>query len=301
MNDNRDPGAWQDIHTVAVVGAKGMLGRDVASALKQCDWLGGDLEIELYDIDEIDIADKQSVAETLRLDKSCLVINCAAYTNVDGCETERELAFAVNGNGPGNLAELCHRQKAKLVHISTDFVFDGKSSIPYLPDDKTCPLSVYGQSKLAGEIAVTQNDPEHLIVRISWLFGKHGKNFVSTIAQIAGEKEYLEVVDDQIGSPTYTVDLAEAILHLVRVDGQGIYHFCNAGQCSWHGFAAEIVKQLGLQTPVRPIGSEQLSRPAARPGYSLLDISCYLEATGQTVRSWQGALADYLSTYKNQG
>ncbi|MBN1845812.1 MAG: sugar nucleotide-binding protein, partial [Sedimentisphaerales bacterium] len=205
---------WNHVNSILIVGARGMLGREVVDALKHEPWKtkiraglsdgtgaldggGGAPEIFAMDLDEIDITKSDSVTNRLASCRPQLVVNCAAYTDVDGCETDRETAWAVNGAGPGNLASACRAIDAKLVHISTDFVFDGQAKIPYKPDDPTGPLSVYGQSKLAGEQAVRQALDNHLIIRTSWLFGQYGKNFVRTIRRIAGQGQSLRVVDDQ--------------------------------------------------------------------------------------------------------
>ncbi len=284
------------MRSILVIGAKGMLGTEVMEALGQERWvqaLGGS-EIHGCDIEEVDITDSQSVGRCFDRCAPQLVINCAAYTDVDGCESHREQAWAVNGEGPGHLARACGTHNSRLVHVSTDFVFNGGGAPRlYQEEDEPDPISVYGQSKLAGEEAIQANMEDYIIVRTSWLFGRYGRNFVSTICRAAQDREFLEVVDDQVGSPTYAVDLAEALLHLAAVEGQGIFHFSNEGQCSWFEFAGEIVRQFGLPTEVRPTTTEKFKRPAPRPAWSVMDISRYKQTTGQSVRSWQDALADY--------
>jgi len=285
----------QDKKSILIVGSQGMLGREVVEVLQQDSWIQtfGGGEIHACDIDEIDITDPQSIAQGFERFTAELLINCAAYTDVDGCETNRRQAFAVNGDGPGHLARACRAHHSKLIHISTDFVFNGRGDRPYQPEDPPDPISVYGQSKLAGERALQENIQDYIIVRTSWLFGKHGENFVSTICRLGQERPYLEVVDDQVGSPTYAVDLARALLHLAAAGARGIFHFSNEGHCTWYEFAGEIVRQFGLRTEIRPIRSEKLDRPALRPSWSVMDITRYKEATGQSVRRWQDALADY--------
>lgn len=282
--------------SVLVVGAKGMLGSEVVATLEGRNRQEqiGHCQIHAVDLDEIDITNLDSVNLYFDRCQPQMVINCAAFTDVDGCETNREIAMAVNGDGPRHLALACHAHNAKLVHISTDFVFDGQKKTPYLPDDPTGPLSIYGESKLAGELAVRQTLNDHIILRTSWLFGKKGENFVSTIRRLAQKQEFLEVVTDQIGSPTYAVDLADAIFHLVHANANGIFHFCNGGNCSWYEFACEIVRQSNLTVEIRPVTSEQFARPAVRPGWSVMDTGRYQQITGQSIRSWQEALADYL-------
>ncbi len=287
---------WQNINSILVVGAKGMLGHEVIAALRENPWREkiGPRQVHAFDLEEIDITKLTGIKRCFETTRPQLVINCAAYTDVDGCETHRETAFAVNGDGPGNLAQTCRETNAKLIHLSTDFVFDGRKDRPYLPDDPTGPLSVYGESKLVGETVVQQNLENHIILRTSWLFGAHGKNFVTSIRRLAQEREYLEVVHDQIGSPTYAADLAQAILYLAEVDAKGIFHFCNEGVCSWYDFAVEIVRQSNLSVEVRPMASDRLCRPAPRPAWSVLDTAQYRQATGQPIRRWQEALTEYL-------
>ena len=287
---------WQEINSILVVGAKGMLGFEVIAVLNDNHWKTkiDSCQIHAVDLEEIDITKIASVKNCFDSTRPQLVINCAAYTDVDGCETNRAIALAVNGDGPANLAQTCRERNAKLVHISTDFVFDGKKETPYLPDDPTDPLSVYGESKLAGETAVRKNLKDHIIIRTSWLFGQHGRNFVTTIRRLARERESLDVVNDQVGAPTYAVDLTQAIFHLVEVDAIGTFHFCNEGICSWYDFACEIVRQSNLSSEVRPVDSDKFPRPAPRPARSVLDTAKYQQTTRQSIRPWQDALADYL-------
>jgi dTDP-4-dehydrorhamnose reductase len=291
---------WKNMNSILVVGAKGMLGCEVVSALDGDPWKTkiASCQVHAVDLEEIDITKTVSVKKCFNSTQPQLVINCAAYTDVDGCETHRDIAMAVNGDGPGNLALACREHKAKLIHISTDFVFDGKKNAPYLPDDPTGPLSVYGESKLAGETAVRQNLEDHIILRTSWLFGQRGKNFVAAIRRLAQQRESLDVVNDQVGSPTYAVDLARAILHLVEVDAVGTFHFCNEGICSRYDFACEIVRQSNLSAEVHSVTSDRFPRPASRPAWSVLDTAQYRQTAGRPIRPWQEALADYLRDFK---
>jgi dTDP-4-dehydrorhamnose reductase len=185
-----------------------------------------------------------------------------------------------------------------LVHVSTDYVFDGGKGSPYIEDDAPCPLGVYGQSKLAGEMNAAFN-PDHLIVRTQWLYGLHGKNFVETMLRLAGEKDELAVVDDQIGSPTWTVDLAHAVLALLKSGRRGIYHAANSGFCSWNGFAQAIFAEAGLQIHVKGMTTEELNRPARRPLYSTLDCSKLEQDTGFQPQPWRAALKSYLNLRNN--
>jgi len=280
---------------VLVVGAKGMLGREAMSAAQRGrGWLA-EAEVAGVDIDEVDITSFGSVEGCFEEYRPDVVVNCAGYTNVDGAETDRDRAFAVNGDGPGNLAHGCSRRGLKLVHISTDFVFDGKVRVPYEEDDRVGPLSVYGESKLAGEQAVRRELADHLIVRISWLFGRWGPNFVTTIQQLARERDELRVVSDQVGSPTYAADVVEAAGLLLDAQASGTVHFHNAGHCSWYDFAAEIVRQSGLGAAVRAVGSEEYPRPACRPAWSVMSLDRYEQLTGQMPRPWPEALGAYLA------
>jgi dTDP-4-dehydrorhamnose reductase len=270
---------------ILVVGANGMLGRDMMALI-------GDAARGV-DIDEIDITSLESTERILRTLKPKTVINCAAYTDVDGCETNVETAMQVNGEGVAHLAMASREIGARLVHVSTDYVFDGGKGSPYVEDDAPCPLGIYGESKLAGELNAAFN-PEHLIVRTQWLYGLHGKNFVETMLRLAGEKQELSVVDDQIGSPTWTVDLAHAIMALLRTGQSGIYHAANAGFCSWNEFAKTIFQEAGLPVKVNGMTTEELNRPARRPLYSTLDCSKLEQDAGFRPQPWRAALKAYL-------
>ena len=270
---------------ILVVGAAGMLGRDLIALL-------GDRG-QGVDIADIDITSLESVLKVFRDLKPEVVINCAAYTDVDGCESNIETAMAVNGEGVGHLAMACRDIEALLVQVSTDYIFDGGKGTPYVEDDAPCPLSVYGESKLAGELNAVFC-PEHLIVRTQWLYGLHGKNFVETMLRLGAEKDDLTVVDDQIGSPTWTVDLARAIIALIDGGCRGIYHAANSEYCSWNGFAKAIFKEAGLNVSVRPMTTTELNRPARRPLYSTLECSKLTGDTGFQPQSWRNALQEYL-------
>jgi dTDP-4-dehydrorhamnose reductase len=262
-----------------------MLGRDMLALI-------GDAARGV-DIDEIDITSLESTERIIRTLKPETVINCAAYTDVDGCETDVETAMRVNAEGVAHLAMASREIGARLVHVSTDYVFDGGKGSPYAEDDAPCPLGVYGESKLAGELNAAFN-PDHLIVRTQWLYGLHGKNFVETMLRLAGEKDELAVVDDQIGSPTWTVDLARAILALLKTGHRGIYHAANSGFCSWNGFAQAIFEESGLSVKVNRMTTDELNRPARRPLYSTLDCSRLERDTGFRPQPWRSALKTYL-------
>ncbi|MBN1435520.1 MAG: dTDP-4-dehydrorhamnose reductase [Sedimentisphaerales bacterium] len=286
------------IDSILVIGAAGMLGQELVRQLQNTNQLNHQHppQVFAYDINQIDITQPDSVNRCIADIQPQVVINCAAVTDVDGCESQPEHAFAVNATGPKLLAVACRQRNCKLVHISTDFVFDGQSARPYLPEDPTNPISVYGRSKCQGEENIRANLDNHLIVRTSWLFGPQGKNFVATIAQAAKQKPTLQVVTDQVGCPTYTIDLAQALINLIAADTTGTTHFHNQGQCSWFQFAQEIVRQCKLKTEVQQITAAQLNRPAPRPAYSVLDITSYQTAAKHTPRTWTQALNHYLTT-----
>jgi dTDP-4-dehydrorhamnose reductase len=270
---------------ILVVGANGMLGRDLIALL-------GDRGRGI-DIADIDITSLESVMKVLGELKPAVVINCAAYTNVDGCESNSETAMTVNGEGVAHLAMVCRDIGALLVQISTDYIFDGGKGTPYLEDNAPHPLSVYGESKLAGEMNAAFC-PEHLIIRTQWLYGLHGKNFVETMLRLGSEKDELAVVDDQIGSPTWTVDLSRAIVALIDNGCRGVYHAANSEFCSWNGFAKAIFEEAGLNVSVRPMTTTELNRPARRPLYSTLDCSKLIGDTGFHPQVWRDALREYL-------
>ncbi|UTG91717.1 dTDP-4-dehydrorhamnose reductase [Geobacter sulfurreducens] len=277
---------------ILVVGAKGMLGRDLMRVLP------GD--VRGVDIEEIDITSPESVRRVILTLKPRVVVNCAAYTDVDGCETNADLAMAVNGEGVGNLAAVTREIGALLVQMSTDYVFDGAKESPFLEDDPVNPLSVYGRSKLLGEEKAREN-PDHLIVRTQWLYGLAGKNFVETMLRLSKERSEIAVVDDQVGSPTWTMDLALAISELIENNCRGTYHAANRGICSWYEFARTIFAEAGTEMTVRPQTTAQLGRPAQRPLYSALCCDKLSRDTGLELEGWREALATYLETRREAG
>lgn len=275
-----------------VIGAKGMLGRDLMRVLP------GD--VRGVDIEEIDITSPESVRRLLLTLKPRVVVNCAAYTDVDGCESNAELAMRVNGEGVGNLAAATREIGALLVQLSTDYVFDGTKGTPYLEDDEVNPLSVYGKSKLLGEEMARKN-PEHLIVRTQWLYGHGGKNFVETMLRLAGERKDIAVVDDQIGSPTWTVDLSLAISELIDNNCRGTYHAANGGTCSWFEFAGAIFDEAVVTMTVRPQTTAELNRPARRPLFSVLDCGKLTHDAGLKLEGWREALKSYMERRPEAG
>lgn len=275
--------------SILIVGARGMLGSDLMETLNHTRQVLG------VDIEECDITDQKETRDALLRINPRWVINAAAYTQVDRCETESEQAFKVNAEGVTNLALSCKEIKAKLLHLSTDYVFDGRTKTPYREEDLANPLSVYGHSKYRGESAVQTLLDDFIIVRTGGLYGKRGKNFVNTIAKMAQEQDELRVVNDQWMAPTYTVDLCKAISALVQSSSRGIFHAVNNGFCSWYQFACKIVTITGSACRVIPISSDELDRPAPRPAFCVLGCRKLAEVTGTEMRPWEEALTDYLS------
>jgi dTDP-4-dehydrorhamnose reductase len=271
---------------VTVFGASGLLGK----ALMR-EW-SGDAVTGLSSSDG-DIRDAKRVQQVVQQARPEWIVLAAAYTDVDGCEANQDLAFSVNRDGAVNVATAAREVGARLVFLSSDYVFDGKKDAPYEVGDARNPQSVYGRTKAEAEIRLLEVMPDCCIARTSWLFGIGGKCFPDTILKLAENRPALDVVNDQRGCPTYAVDLARAIVQLCRKNAQGIVHVTNAGDCTWHEFAKEIVSSAGLGTAVRPVSSQQMARPAPRPGYSVLSAA-RLRALGITMPSWRDALSRYL-------
>lgn len=255
---------------ILVTGANGQLGRCLKDFVMKSDNI--EFQFVFMDKQQLDITRKELIETFFFSNKIDYCINCAAYTNVDLAETEVEKAFSVNSDGPAFLAEECKEQGAVLIHISTDYVFDGNTDYPYLPDDLPNPINVYGKSKLEGERRASNQNPKTIIVRTSWLYSQYGKNFYTTMLRLMAEKDELNVVSDQIGKPTDANDLAEFLYHLVE-SGQSepkIYHFAGKEQMSWFEFAQKIAKENGFKTKINPIPTAQYPTPAARPKWSVL-------------------------------
>ena len=290
---------------ILLIGKDGQLGRELQPLLSP---LG---EVKSVGRDGLDLANPEAIANIFAEIEPDLIINAAAYTAVDKAETERDLAIAINGNAPGILAKQAEQLGATLIHVSTDYVFDGSQSHPYLETDPTQPLGVYGQSKLAGELAIDQTEANAAIVRTAWVYGVGGKgNFVKTMLRLGGEREELRVVCDQVGSPTWTGDLARAIVQLsdkIHPETAGIYHYTNSGVTSWYDFAVAIfeeAKQLGFPLKIQrvvPISTAEYPTPARRPAYSVLNtkkISAILETYPP---HWRQSLRKMLSKLATKG
>lgn len=285
---------------VLVTGSGGQLGREL---LKQLE--GTPIEAVGYDIPEFDITNKAAVEKIIVSEEPDVIISCGAMTNVDGCETSRDAAMAVNGEGPKNLAEIARDHGMKMVHVSTDYVFDGDGISengelrPYVESDPVAPRTVYGESKALGEKNVLETLKESFVIRTAWLYGD-GHNFVKTMLGLAEKYPEITVVNDQIGSPTSTVDLARAIIALMQTEAYGIYHGTCEGACSWYDFAVEIFKQSQIEMSVKPVTSEEYVSKTPRPKYSVLENRGLSELGLNTFRPWKESLTEYLQWLKDQ-
>ncbi|ULT56450.1 dTDP-4-dehydrorhamnose reductase [Neobacillus drentensis] len=278
---------------VVVTGVKGQLGYDLEKQLT-----ARNHEVFGLDRSQLDITDEQAVKAYMESVKPDAILHCAAYTNVDAAEQDKETAYNVNALGAKYLAEAASKAGAKMVYVSTDYVFDGTASEPYEVDHPTHPLGVYGETKFAGEEFVKRSLDRYFIVRTAWVFGINGNNFVKTMLRLAEERDELGVVHDQVGSPTYTVDLARFMIDLVESDQYGIYHATNEGVCSWYEFAVEIFNQAGVNVKVNPLTSEQFPRPAARPKYSVLSKKKITDQGFTPLPNWKEALSAFLREIK---
>jgi dTDP-4-dehydrorhamnose reductase len=271
---------------ILLTGATGQVGWELRKTLAP---LG---EVRPLDRFGLNLADVPTLVASVRALQPGIIVNAAAYTAVDKAESERDEAFAVNATGPRVLAEEARRIGALLVHYSTDYVFDGEKASPYAEDDPTHPLSVYGESKLAGEQAVLKSGCRHLVLRTSWVYGPRGRNFYLTMLRLAKERAELRVVDDQVGAPTSSLEIARATATLIEKGAQGLYHMTAGGETSWCGFARAILGQAGLKTPVVAIRTEDYPTPARRPRNSRLDCSKLQREHGVALAPWEEALAE---------
>jgi dTDP-4-dehydrorhamnose reductase len=272
-----------------VTGAGGMLGRAVVDCATR---LGHDVRAATRA--ELDIADAGATRQALLALRPRAVVNCAAYTDVDGAESDRPAAERVNAAGAGHVAAAAAEVGARIVHVSTDYVFDGSKREPWVESDRVAPLGAYGETKLAGELAVAEANPSHTIVRTAWLFGAGGRNFVDTMLRLGGERDEVSVVTDQVGCPTWTGHLAGALVELAeRSDDTGVHHIAGAGSCSWNEFALEIFERAGIDCRVLPATSEQFASAARRPAYSVLGSE---RRDPLTLPPWQDGLGAYLAT-----
>jgi dTDP-4-dehydrorhamnose reductase len=278
---------------VLLIGANGMLGKDIVQ-----EWKDDEL-IPATSLDA-DIRNYEQVERLITATRPEWILLTAAYTDVDGSERDPEAAFAVNGKGTENVANVAQKYGSKVLYTSTDYVFDGQGTRPYEPADPIAPINVYGESKARGEQAIQASLRDWCIVRTSWLFGASGSSFPEKILRAAETRPELSVVADQVGSPTYTRDLAGAIRDLVHADARGFVSVTNSGTCSWFEFSQEILRQAGKNNPVKPIDTARAARAAKRPAYSVLSPAA-LNALGITVRHWREALPPYLAELRKMG
>jgi dTDP-4-dehydrorhamnose reductase len=273
--------------TVAILGGRGMLGTDVAAVCQ-----GNGVSCRVLDLPEFDITNAEQLADAVG---GCnMIVNCAAYTNVDGAESHPDLAHKVNAEAVGRLGQLAAKKGRYVLHISTDFVFDGRGDRPYVETDRPNPINEYGRSKLAGEQVLIESGCRNCIIRAEWTYGTAGDNFVRKLLQQAGNADRLKVVDDQIGSPTATTELAKAIFRLAQMKREGLFHFAAAGYVSRFETAKFIVDRLNLGTDIQPCRSSDLARPAARPLNSRFCCDRIVAVLGEPIRPWQQPLEEYL-------
>lgn len=280
---------WRCMMKVLVTGAKGQLGHDVMNELAKRGYEGVGV-----DVAEMDITDAQMVDRVITESGVDKVIHCAAYTAVDAAEDQVDLCRRVNAQGTENIAKVCKKLDIPMLYLSTDYVFDGEGTRPWEPDDERDPLNVYGQTKYEGELAIERNLEKYFIVRIAWVFGVHGKNFIKTMLNLAENHDTITVVNDQVGSPTYTYDLSRLLVDMIETEKYGRYHATNEGLCTWYEFAVEIFRQAGIHVNVVPVTSEEFKAKAKRPHNSRLNKD-KLDAMGfERLPKWQDALARYL-------
>ncbi len=278
---------------VLVTGATGQLGHDIMKELER-----QKIEAKGVGSADCDITDLEEVEETVRAEKPDAVIHCAGYTAVDKAETETDRCSAINVDGTRNIVSVCKKKDIKLLYVSTDYVFEGGGVSPWKTDDERCPVSVYGRSKYLGELEVEKALSRYFIVRISWIYGMNGRNFIKAILRLAETNSEIKVVSDQIGTPTYTADIAKSMAEIIQTEKYGTYHVANEGYCSWYEFACEVFKQLGKEIKVIPVTSEEYGAKAKRPLNSRLDKSKLSENGFERLPSWKDALKRFLKEYE---
>lgn len=274
---------------VLVTGVKGQLGHDVMNELAKRGYEGIGVDVE-----EMDITDAAAVERVMREACADKVVHCAAWTAVDAAEDQVDLCRKVNALGTENIAKMCRELDLPMIYLSTDYVFDGEGTRPWEPDDERHPLNVYGQTKYEGELAVEKYLEKYFIVRIAWVFGVNGRNFIKTMLKLSETHDTLTVVDDQVGSPTYTYDLARLLVDMLETEKYGRYHATNEGLCSWYEFAQEIFRQAGKNVTVLPVSSEEYPAKAKRPHNSRMNKDKLEDMGFERLPSWQDALSRYL-------
>ena len=279
---------------VLVTGVKGQLGYDVVNELEK-----RGIEAVGVDIEEMDITDAASVNSVIHRETPDAVIHCAAYTAVDAAEENEALCRRVNADGTRNIAQVCKELDCKMIYISTDYVFGGQGERPWEPEDDRDPQSVYGQTKYEGELAVQELLDKYFIVRIAWVFGVNGKNFVKTMLKLSENHDTITVVNDQFGSPTYTYDLARLLVDMVLTEKYGVYHATNEGICSWYDFACTIFEEAGIDMTVKPVSTAEYGAKASRPANSRMSKEKLTENGFERLPTWQDALKRYLQAIKN--
>jgi len=279
---------------ILVIGGNGQLAQCLKNVVKNND----ELHVDFQDLPYLDITDKQQLESYFLKNEFDYCINCAAYTAVDLAEEQSDLAYAVNAEGPKNLAEVCKKYQVKLLHISTDFVFDGNKQTPYLETDMPNPLGVYGASKWQGERYIQEVMQDYFIIRTSWLYSEYGNNFMKTMLRLSETREEISVVSDQIGAPTYAGDLAEVLIKIILSSSTnyGVYHYSNSGVISWYDFAVEIFKQFGKKIDVKPIKTKDYPTAAKRPKFSALNTIKIENNFDCTIKDWQGSLNKVIQT-----
>lgn len=292
---------------ILITGSRGQLGTELCHILKMrkaeigtIPEVYNDAQVFAVDSDELDITNEAQVESYFGQNKFDLIINCAAMTNVDACEDQKEKAFEVNSQGPRLLALQASNQDAKFVQLSTDYIFSGTTNKSYEENDRPEPSSVYGHSKLKGEVAVSSNTKKHFIIRTAWLYGYQGNNFVKTITKQAKINGSIKVVDDQFGNPTSANDLGYEILNIAVTENYGIYHCTNKGICSWFDFASFIVDYLEIECEKMPCSTNEFSRAAKRPQFSSLRNKHLEETIGDNMRTWQTAISSYLDNFEGR-
>jgi dTDP-4-dehydrorhamnose reductase len=277
---------------ILITGSNGMLGHDLIEVLKDKH------ELLLTTSKTLDITDGDSVMDFILKSNPDIVINSAAYTDVDGCESNPDLAYNVNGEGVKNLALACREVDCPLVHISTDYVFNGQNDRPWVEDDEIGPISIYGKSKLKGEEHIKEILEKYFIVRTAWLYGVNGRNFPRTMLELAQNHSEITVVYDEVGTPTYTPDLAKGISELIETDYYGTYHLTNSGNCSWCEFARYIFEVADVDVNVIPVTASEFARPAPRPSYSVLENRNWVENGFEPLRNYKEAIKEYIGLIK---